>query len=841
MNDATNKANDNIYQLLRKKINLKEYCENEIGLNFHKSGNSFRATPATGGTEAFTIWTDEPHLWHNFADKTHGDVIELCALMNHNGDKGAALKELAEKYLNEAEREKYLAGLNRWLKERDAEQETVRLAQTNLFLEKYTEIQHWLEYLVKRGLDESDVKRLGLGYDVNGHWLLIPRFDYDGETVLTHKNRRMPDSEGHEDEKKPKYKEASSNSYVHDAPIGLQTLKRMERHSLLILTEGDFDSFMFEKAGYACLGKIPDKYWTDIISRIENFEATCILAYDTDDAGKGYTKDAINRLFKAGIKFAVADDFGNNEAGEKIKDVNEFVINGGNIADLIANATDGLEYLALSFKPNENDSKSRKRELEAGLKKFLIQAKKRGVDDADLESLYERLIKNGFNAKWLNAVQKKAEKGESESEIVEVLMEKYELLFNERTGFYIYDQTTGIWKQQDDSFIKNVAKEYLGATSSAKKLSAITEHLKAAVVSSEPTEKFNKMPLFGFRNKTLHFKGGLKDFDMADFLTHRVDYDYDPEAKCPEWIEAIKLIFANDEKRIACFQEFCGYCLRPDCKGQEALILRDKSGNGSNGKSTLLIVLIGVFGDKNCTNFHPYELSDNFSKILLKDSKVNICTDCDRDIGGATAALRSAIVGEPMHGCYKNKDIINFTPTAKFIFAVNGSFRVKDIDGAFKRRFLVIDCPVQFIDSGEEDLYHIRKDRNMTEKLMKEKSGIFNWCLAGLKRLEQNGYKFTATDEQSEISTMFMTASETDSVNSFVDYMLENDSSWKGQDFKIAEIFANYAGFCADNDFDEKDTLSNRKFYAAFEARLKAKDIQFKRWRPYKGKESYKF
>lgn len=834
MNDATKKSNADIFQFLRERINLKEYCENELGLNFRKSGNSYRATPTTGGTDAFTIWTNEPDSWHNFFDKTGGDVIDLCALMNHNGNKGEALKELAEKYLNESEREKYLAGVNKWLKEREAEQETVRNAQKHLFSGQYTGIQHWAEYLKKRGLDENDVKRLGLGYDVNEYRLLIPRYDEKGEIVLTHRGRRMPDINGHEanDSDCPKYKAAQNNSFVKNIPIGLQTLNR---EGALILTEGDFDYFMFEKAGYACLGKIESNpNWTKILNVIEE-RKDIYLIYDNDKAGQDFTMKSAERLFGRKIRFFVGI------LPEGCKDVNDFVaLNGGKVEDLISNAVDDFTYFASTFRINEADTQKDRREKRENLKKFLIQVLKHGVDKADFQVLTSKLSESGHDSDWLKAVKKQAEQGETESEIVEAIKKKYDILFNERTGFYKYDADSGIWEQKDDSFIKKIVKEYLGTTATARKLSAVTEHLKVEAVSYEPIEKFNKLSLFGFKNGTLHFKGGFKDFDITDFLTYRLDYDYDSEAKCDEWVKAVNQIFANDEKRIACFQEFCGYSLMTHCDFQKALILRDKNGNGSNGKSTLLNVLKSVFGKETCTNLHPFELADKFSVIHLKDSKVNICTDCDNDIRDAITNLKSAIVGDEMRGCFKNKDFIQFTPTAKFIFAVNGSFRVKDVDRAFERRLLLIDCPVQFIDSGEEDSYHVKKDRKMTAKLMAEKSGIFNWCMAGMKRLIENGGIFTETDEQSELSSTFATTTEADSVKEFVNVMA-GAGCLNGTEKSLPEIYADYVNFCYDRNIEHNNVLSTRKFYGVFETRLNVLKIKYKRWRPHNGKETYKF
>ena len=834
------KDNSNIYEVLREKINLKEYCENELGMNFRESGNSYRARPETGGHDAFAIWKDNPFIWHDFAQNTHGDIVELCAMMNHNGNKREALKELAEKFLTESEREKYLAGLNKWLKERDAEQETVKLAQSVFHSGQYEQIQHWPEYLHNRGLNDDDIKRLRLGFDSITFGLMIPRYDYDGKTVITHKVRRMPDKDGNEDESKSKYKEATGNSFVHEIPIGLQTIKRP---GIFIITEGDFDYFMFEKIGYACIGKIQTiKQWTEILNLIEEREAV-YLAYDNDKDGKDFTYDAAKRLFQRNIKFFVMN------LPENCKDVNEFVINGGNISDLIANATDGLEYLALTFKPKEQDTKADKRKKEKELKAFLTRCyTKKGIDKADVQKLISDLKNLGYDSDWLNEIKKQAEKGESESEIVDAILEKFDMLYNERTGFYVYDKDKGLWTQNDDTLIKKNVKEHLGATATAKKLHAVTEHIKVAVADRMQIikEKFNKMPVFGFKNITLHFNakkedGLLRDFEITDYLTHRVSYEYNAEAKCEEWSKAVKTIFANDDRRILCFQEFCGYILLNHCKYQKALILRDKSGNGCNGKSTLLNVLKSVIGAENCTSLQPYQFEDKFSIIHLKDSKLNICSDCNNNMQGENSNLKIAINGETLNGCFKNKDFIDFNPVAKIIFAVNGDFSVKNLNGAFERRFLLIECPVQFIDDGEQDLYHVLKDRNIEKKLMNEKAGIFNWILAGAKRLEKNGGKFTKTDEQAELDKVFRTENKAESVNNFVDAMIENKFEWIGRTFKMTDVYAEYVKFCADSEIEKENISSNRTFFREFETRLKNKEISFRRYRPHGDKENYIF
>ena len=86
----------------------------------------------------------------------------------------------------------------------------------------------------------------------------------------------------------------------------------------------------------------------------------------------------------------------------------------------------------------------------------------------------------------------------------------------------------------------------------------------------------------------------------------------------------MRIIFAGDEKRIMCFQEFCGYAMLPHCKFHKALYLY---GKGRNGESTLLNVIRALFGNDNSTSLEPSDFADRFSLIDLKDSIVNIYTE----------------------------------------------------------------------------------------------------------------------------------------------------------------------------------------------------------------------
>lgn len=862
MKQTTTQKNRDIYEAIQKAVSLREYCENQFGIYFKKIGVSYRAnSPFTGAKGAFSIRIETPYIWHDFTEKDDkgnertGDIVELSALLKHNGDKKAALLELLE-YLPESERDKYGHSLNKYMNDKKAVQDTIAHAHEVLMSGKYEMFSHWIPYLHSRGLDDEQIHRLKLGVNFNFYHggLLIPRFDFDGEEIRYYSTRRMPDKEGNVNDKQPPYCMAAigDNTFLKNIPLGFQTLSRNSK--FLVLTEGDFDYFDFEREGFAVVGKFSSQYWPEILSRAEGFECV-ILAYDSDEQGRTYTMEACKYLFGNNIPFRVC------ELPDNRKDVNEFTTAGGSVHSLIEDALDGLDYLALSFIPPvdfNSMTQSQRKAKQKDFKAFLCTAKRHGADDADIVDLCLKL-KKYYPKPWLAEVFALAKKGETEFDSVEHICEKYMLMYNARTGFYCYDDEAGVWLCLDDTAIGAIVRKYLGKTANASRIRHITEHLKSAVASNEPIEKLNKQPLFAFSNGTMHFfgegrKGHEKEdlfrkADATDFVTYRVSYAYDKAATCPTWLKALDTMFGGDKKRIACLQEFFGYCLLNHCRYQRALILRDKDARGSNGKSTILEVFRAVLGEESTTSLEPYQFADEHEIIRLKDARANICSEAKPetcDISGSESNLRKAITGnDKLNGRKLFRDSIEFVNSAKIVFALNGSMKFRDNSGAMQRRFLLIDCIARFVDGEpQEGSNEVKADKNMTAKLMKELAGIFNWCLEGALRLTKNKGRFTFTDEQAELLGAFEKSNKAEEfVDAFADDILPDmfDVDGNGKKISFGIMYEAYNVYCTQNNITGKDKLEYQQFHGAFKKALDARAITYQIKQTKKDRRVYDF
>lgn len=848
---------ETIYQAIKQSVPLLDYCERN-GIYLRKIGRSLRAnSPFTYANNAFTINTENPEIWHDFSltegQSTGGDVIELSALLNHKGDKKEALLELSE-FLPPSKRERLAVSINKYSQERKEEQEFIKHSHDFLFDERYTSsdklFAHWIPYLNERGIKEEQIRRLKIGLTFKGNRLVIPRFNYDGIEVIGHKTRRMPNASGQENEAEAKYMNASNNSFVRNAPLGLQTLNR--KSDFLVLCEGDFDYMNFEREGFAVLGSGGNAFthedWPEILSIAEKFSCV-VLAFDNDKAGHEYTSFSASKLFSRNIPFRVIS------LPENCKDINDYYRAGGCLQSLIDEAIDGIEYQAMQFKPTEKIedlSRGKQKEIQAKLKSFLIDARRYGVDKPDLLALCEKL-KSHFPELWLQEVLKQAEKGQSEFEIVEALRKKYNFMYHESTGFFIYSEAKGIWEHKYDTFIGNLVRDYLSSLATAKKISACVEHLKRAVVCNEPLDKFNSLPLYAFKNGTLYFERESANEEFFrpstcnDFVTVRLTYDYDVKANCPAWIETLETVFAHDKKRIACFQEFLGSCLVPICKQQKALILRNLDERGSNGKSTILAIVKKVFGEFNCTCLEPEQFADIHALMKLKHAKLNVCTDARTDLSNGESNLKKAISGETIIARDLYCSYTEFQPHAKIIFAINGNLKFSRKTGSITRRLLLIDCPNRFVD-GEpaEGSNEFKKDLDMIKKLEKELPGIFNWVLEGVQRLKKQNWHFTLTAEHiAEYETFSCSVQDVcaESVSEFLDDNLPDfyDVDGNGRIFTRAEIFNKYNAWCEGAEILEISRASQKKFHSIFREALNARNIKFKECENRERKRGYDF
>lgn len=713
-------------QEIKNRLSCVEYLSRQ-GIHVNNGGRCI--SPLRPGASNPTSFFCEDDHWYDFGSGCGGDVIDLAAQLKYDGDISRAVRALADELGIQ------LSGYSETFKA-DIQQLCNRTAAYHAALTTSD-----YEYLENRGISREDADRLMIGRVTDGYLkgrLFLPYFK--NGAVVYYATRAMPGGTFADN----KYMKASlqeCSSYQH-VPWGLQTL---DRHSdTLIISEGYFDAAVWEANGYPVISPITGNFskdqWSEVIGACRMFKRVLII-FDNDavsHAGDGFTERTAQRLFKARIPFLVS------HTPHGIKDVNDYYTGGGNLQWLIDSAQDGLKYMVARY----NDV--------VELKNFILSIN-RFTDSTAIVSALSSL-QGKFSNMEINSIIKAADKAPAETTVAQEIIEKQRLIYVDQVGFYQWNGR--VWAKISDELVRNMAAKSYGFFATAQRVGAVCKLIKALTI--RPIV-FDRKPVLTFQNGTLEIDTGkFRDFSEGDYCSIIMDYDYDPTARCPQWVKFISEISDDEPRREEVLQTIAGYTLIPDCRYQKIFVLL---GAGSNGKSVYLEILQALFGSQNISVVSPTGLTQEFQRIKLKDSLLNIGKDVSPDF--STGEIREWLLqisdGTLIQACYKGQTHITFEPRCKLIYSMNKAPVASVIEG-LNRRLHFIQFPCSFVDFPDpENRRQKQKDINIISKLRSELPGIFNWAYDGYKLLNAVGY-FTDTPEQEEITTQFEETSDPISV-----------------------------------------------------------------------------
>jgi len=181
--------------------------------------------------------------------------------------------------------------------------------------------------------------------------------------------------------------------------------------------------------------------------------------------------------------------------------------------------------------------------------------------------------------------------------------------------------------------------------------------------------------------------------------------------------------------------------------------------------------------------------------------------NADRGNSQAVERLLGIIGGDLVTVERKNEDDWVGRLNARFVIMSNEIPRFVDASGAIGTRFVGFQLVKSF--KG-------REDRQLPTRLQGEMSGIFNWVLAGLVRLQDNAEVFTEPRTQLEM------IEAVEDVAAPVATFLRDEFTITGSELDVVprtEVYNKYRIWCADNGYSptNADGLGNRVNAAAIE------------------------
>ena len=304
------------------------------------------------------------------------------------------------------------------------------------------------------------------------------------------------------------------------------------------------------------------------------------------------------------------------------------------------------------------------------------------------------------------------------------------------------------------------------------------------ILVSKDFDDFNRNPYL------VNVRNGLLDIRDMSFNEHTPSYlstvqlnvEYNPQVDCPQFKKFLNEVL--DCKLIPLVQEIVGYLLTTNTASQKAFVFW---GPARTGKSTLLwVVEYLLLGKKNVSNIPWQEIGDKFKTAELLGKLANVFSDLPSKSIDDTGIFKVVTGEDYLMAEKKNKNPFKFKPFARLVFSCNELPRnYVDRTEGFYRRLIIVPFSRQ-IDKS-------KIDKSLKYKFQREKEGILNWALEGLKRLYENNFEFSENELTDGVKKEYKR--ENNNVISFVEECCELDGLFS---CSRIEIYEAYKEFCVE-------------------------------------------
>ena len=399
---------------------------------------------------------------------------------------------------------------------------------------------------------------------------------------------------------------------------------------------------------------------------------------------------------------------------------------------------------------------------------------------------------------------------------VKKVLHEERICFHEHEGVFLrYNPDTGIWSpisnrdisqlfirqlEQGDKALK--LRGRLSAYRNARTIQALGKllEIEASKFSVSTREKHIIPVRNGILELTETEAPVLHDHAPEWQIRKRIEYAYNPEAKCERFIEELlKPVLSDDD--ILVLQKYAGSIVLGRNLTQTVPILH---GEGGSGKSTFCNIIEKIIGSDNVAELRTTHITDRFEtsayigKNLLAGKDVS--ADFLQDEGAAY--IKKLTGKDRLVGEYKGVNQ-RFSITGDFNVLITTNCKLKvrlsGDESAWLRRLILINFKSR---SGG------RVINDFDDKLLQEEDeGILAWCIQGAQLLLKDAKgcgKITLSEDQSNRVQSLL--SESDSIRLFIKDCVHRVP---GKDVTGEELLAAYTNYCNEQNWD---AYPRRKF-----------------------------
>ena len=332
----------------------------------------------------------------------------------------------------------------------------------------------------------------------------------------------------------------------------------------------------------------------------------------------------------------------------------------------------------------------------------------------------------------------------------DLMAEYYFKTFEDTNQILVY--RNGVYQDNGEQFIRAECQRRVGVRSSLSehRVNEIIGHIRRSTLVKRA--EFNKpSETINLQNGLLNVRTRTRSEHTPEFLsTVQLPLVYEPDAQGLGIVRFLSEVLNTSD--VPLITEFFGFCLLYEYRIQKAFLL---VGEGSNGKSTLLRLLMAFVGEPNCSHVSWQQLELNrFAMADLEGKLVNSFADLPSQGMSMTTAFKMLTGGDSISAERKFMPSFNFVNFAKLIFSTNKPPKVDGEESfAFWRRWVIVEFPNTF--TGDAD------NPNLIDELTTpaELSGLLNLALDGLDRLRAK-HAFTYRRSVEETSEYYLRAAD---------------------------------------------------------------------------------
>lgn len=290
--------------------------------------------------------------------------------------------------------------------------------------------------------------------------------------------------------------------------------------------------------------------------------------------------------------------------------------------------------------------------------------------------------------------------------------------------------------------------------------------------------------------KYIVFNNGVYDLETKELLDYspkyiiknKIPHNYNPDAYHELLDKTLSKICCNDKKLRYVIEEMIGYTLLRRNELGKSFIL---TGDGSNGKSTLLDLINELLGEENISSVSLKELSDRFKTFQLDGKLANIGDDISNEYIQDNSTFKKLVTGEKVNVERKGRDPYDFKNYSKLIFSANELPRINDLSGGLKRRLVFIPFNAKF-SKRYEDYDPFIKDKITTPAALEY---LLKIAIDGLYRIINNN-SITSSEVCDKVWEEYEAINNP--VVSFIEeHKIENES--------VNDVFRQYQVWCVES------------------------------------------